>query len=102
MTARLRCLWFLAALATCGPAWAQSDTDTNYFLTGNYYAVLGRMPDSAGWIYNKQALVGGLTWTNLTNNFLGSPEYALEPLPDNYAFITDLYEDAWKNMPAAP
>jgi hypothetical protein len=48
----LRFLTGLAGLAVIAgysqPAWAQSDADNNFFLTRNYFAVLGRYPDSSG------------------------------------------------------
>jgi hypothetical protein len=84
------------------PAWAQTDADTNYFLTGNYFSVLGRYPDSAGWIWNKAALAGGLARTDFTNNFFNGTEYLSEwgSSPDSNTFITDLYNDALLRPPA--
>ncbi len=102
----VRLLAALAAWITAAgfshPAWAQTDADNNYFVTGNYFAVLGRYPDSAGWIWNKAALVGGLSRTDFTNNFLASQEYILEngPSPDVNVFVTDLYEDALLRTPS--
>ncbi|HTW65862.1 MAG TPA: DUF4214 domain-containing protein, partial [Bryobacteraceae bacterium] len=81
-----------------------------YWVTANYIAVLGRMPDAGGWIYWTDTLTGVNqapgqplgTISQLTSSFLSSGEYCgffSQPAgcsnpPSDGDFITLLYENA--------
>jgi len=106
----------LAAVLLCalpGPAQVlppPAPAVTNsYYLTGNYIAILGRMPDPAGWIFWMSGLTGFnpsngqvlITQQVLTYNFLTSMEFCdahpglcLIP-PTECPFLATIYQTLW-------
>jgi Domain of unknown function (DUF4214) len=94
---------------------AQTQTSLNnagYWITSNYIAVLGRLPDSAGWIYWLGALTGVNlppgqslgTYPDVTTSFLTGSEYCGDLgscSPSDLAFLTSLYQNAYQRAPDA-
>jgi len=75
-----RILPFAAALCLLawapGTARAQTQTFTpEQFVTADYFAVLGRAPDSTGWLYYDHALNTGTARDSVTGTLLSSDEY---------------------------
>jgi hypothetical protein len=97
----------LIALFIVGrPGWAQTtstDQANNYYLTGNYIAVLGRMPDDSGWMYWISLLHNvTLTQQQVTQYFLTSTEYCDDMgtcSPSQSAFLNQLFQNAYSRQP---
>jgi hypothetical protein len=100
-----RIILLALAAAALAPTVAHAQPfSTNYWVTANYIAVLGRNPDPAGWVYYTGA---GIGQTQLTVDFLASGEYCgffgqpancTNP-PDNSQFLALLYQNALGRAP---
>ncbi len=112
-TLAIRGLLLAPGGVTLGAVNAEAQTQVStagYWVTANYIAVLGRMPDTAGWIYWTDTLTGVNqapgqplgTSSQLTSSFLSSGEYCgffSQPAgcsnpPSDGDFITLLYQNA--------
>lgn len=96
----------LLALATC--AFAQLDNGA--YVTANYIGVLARNPDPGGWIWQKSHLDNGMSRDDLTNSFIGGPEFAYRRTlttpqvacsSNARTFVQCLYEAAFKRTPSS-
>lgn len=106
-----RVILLALAAASLAPTVAHAQPfSTNYWVTANYVAVLGRNPDPGGWVYWTgwvNANGGPTAQPLLTSAFLTSGEYCgffgqpagcTNP-PDSAQFLTLLYQNALGRAP---
>ena len=97
------------AAAALAPTVAQAQPfSTNYWVTANYLAVLGRNPDPSGWVYWTawvNANGGPTAQPLLTSALLASAEYcgffglSAGCTPNDGQFLTELYQNALGRAP---
>ena len=102
MKLRMWCAAAVLASLFGGEAAAQTYApgSNEYFITSTYFGVLGRAPDASGWVWWVNQANMGTSWLDVLADNLNSQEYANKfGAPDNTAFVTLLYQNAFLRQP---